>query len=122
VPEIAVYAGIAFLSATIGFFAGALMATSKIAYLENRISLNERPAPRPRESPEQPCTRFADVASSRTAARENKEPWRFSAGTGNFPQKRYILARAAWSRPCVAFHEDKAGHKGSTKKGSQTAC
>lgn len=41
-PEIAVYAGIAFLSATIGFFAGALMATSKIAYLENRISLNER--------------------------------------------------------------------------------
>lgn len=40
--EIAIYAGIAFLSATVGFFAGALMAISKISYLENRLSLNER--------------------------------------------------------------------------------
>lgn len=40
-PEIAIYAGIAFLSATVGFFAGALLATSKIAFLENRVSVTE---------------------------------------------------------------------------------
>ena len=37
--EIAIYAGIAFLSATVGFFAGALMAMGRIATLsEERAS------------------------------------------------------------------------------------
>lgn len=40
-PVIAICAAIAFLSATVGFFAGALLATSKIAYLENRVSVTE---------------------------------------------------------------------------------